>query len=56
MSGTETPFRAGSMIPVMVRMPPALYEAVKRDAETNDRTISQTIRRAVRLYLAERAR
>lgn len=42
------------MLPVVVRMPPDLYEKVKAMAEFEDRTISQTIRRAVKQYV-ERA-
>lgn len=37
---------------VMVRMPPELHQAVKDRAELEDRTMSQTIRHAVKRYLA----
>lgn len=38
--------------PTVVRLPPEMHEAVKRRAEEEDRTMAQTIRRAVRQYLA----
>jgi predicted HicB family RNase H-like nuclease len=37
---------------VMVRMPPELHAEVKQRAEDEERSVAQTIRRAVRLYLA----
>ena len=39
------------MQPVMVRLPPDLYAEVKAVAQREDRTLAQTIRRAIRLYL-----
>lgn len=36
---------------MMVRMPAEMVEALKADAARNDRTMAQTVRRAVRLYL-----
>ena len=53
MATTRTVSGVG-MQPVMVRMPPDLYEAVKRDAEAEDRTMAQTIRRAVKQYIEQR--
>jgi predicted DNA-binding protein len=40
-----------TMQPVMVRMPEELYAEVKRLADEQDRTIAQTIRRAVKQYV-----
>lgn len=39
---------------VLVRMPPAMAEAVRSDAAANDRTLAATVRRAVRGYLEDR--
>lgn len=36
---------------VMIRMTPEMHQAVKDHAARNDRTMAQTVRRAVRLYL-----
>jgi len=38
---------------VMVRMPADMHAAVKERAVEEDRTMSHTIRRAVRLYLED---
>jgi predicted transcriptional regulator len=38
--------------PTVVRFPPDMHEAVKARAEAEDRTMAQTIRRAVKQYLA----
>ena len=37
---------------MIVRLPPDMHRAVKDRAEREERTVSQTIRRALRLYLA----
>lgn len=39
-------------VQVLVRMPPDLRDALKAHGEANDRTMAQTVRYAVRLYLA----
>lgn len=40
------------MVQVMVRMPPEMLAALKREAKAEDRTVAQTVRRALKLYLA----
>lgn len=37
--------------PVLVRMPPELHQAIKQRAEDEERTMAQTIRRALKRYL-----
>ena len=39
------------LIPTVVRFPPDVFAALKARAEADDRTMAQTIRRAVRFYL-----
>lgn len=46
---------ADPMKPVMVRLAPAMYEQLKACAEAEDRTVAQTIRRAINHYLREPA-
>lgn len=46
MSGTER------LQPTIVRLPADLHQAVRERAERDDRTMAQTIRRAVKQYLA----
>lgn len=41
--------------PMYVRLPPELHEAVKRRALEDERTMAQTIRVALRYYLANTA-
>lgn len=41
--------------PMYVRLPVELHAAIKADAERNERTMAQTIRYALRRYLAEGA-
>jgi hypothetical protein len=38
---------------VVLRLTPELLAAVERDAEANERTVSQTIRRAIERYVAD---
>lgn len=40
---------------VVIRLPPATHEKLMEISEHADRTISQTIRRAIRVYLDEGA-
>lgn len=42
-----------SMQPVVVRMPDDLYNQLKQLAASEDRTVSQTIRRALKQYVRE---
>lgn len=37
---------------IMVRMTPDLLDALKRDADENERTVAQTIRLAVKRFLS----
>jgi predicted DNA-binding protein len=43
----------GNMEPTVVRMTPAMREALQSLAELNDRTMSAEIRRAIREHLAK---
>jgi predicted HicB family RNase H-like nuclease len=38
---------------LLVRVTPDLHAAIKRRADAEERTIAQTVRRALRLYLEE---
>lgn len=40
-----------NMQQVIIRMPPSLYDALKRQAAAEDRTISAEARRAIRQHL-----
>ena len=46
---------SGDLQAVMVRIPREQLEELQRHSAENDRTVSQTIRRAVRLYLQNTA-
>lgn len=45
----------GRMQPTMVRLSPAMHAAVKALSDEEDRTMAQTIRRAIRQYLERSA-
>lgn len=42
--------------PVVIRMPADLHAAVKERAAAEERSMAQTIRRALRLYIEQEAR
>lgn len=44
--------RADSLVPTVVRFPPDMHAALKARAEADERTMAQTVRRAVKQYLA----
>jgi len=48
---TTKPEVSEKLDPVMVRMPPDLHEAIKAKAASEERSMAQTIRYALRLYV-----
>lgn len=38
---------------IVVRVPPGLFAELTANAKANDRTVAQTVRRAIRLFLAD---
>jgi hypothetical protein len=47
-----TPTKGDDLQPLVVRMPATLLAELKTRSETEDRTMAQTVRRAVTRYLA----
>ena len=43
--------QGGGDVHVMVRMEPAMKSALQADAKVNERTVSQTVRLAIRRYI-----
>jgi predicted HicB family RNase H-like nuclease len=46
---------AGEVRPVVIRIPADLHEAIKRKAASEDRSMAQTMRHALRVYAADAA-
>jgi Ribbon-helix-helix protein, copG family len=51
MSSPSRPLTGENMKQVVIRLPRDLYDALLADAEANDRSIAQTVRRAVKQHL-----
>lgn len=45
---------SGRLVPVVIRMPAELHEAVKEVAEYEDRSVAATMRWALKVYVTQR--